>query len=58
MKLINLGDASKFVPWGANGMKNCLDHCKIILKRYGLTNYGYMVTYIQLLYITIILIAI
>ena len=37
---INLGDASKFVAWGTNGMKNCLDHCKLILKKYGLNNYG------------------
>lgn len=37
---INLGDADKFVAWGTNGMKNCLDHCKLILKRYGLTQFG------------------
>ena len=37
---INLGDSSKFVPWGTNGMKNCLDHCKLILKKYGLTEFG------------------
>ena len=37
---INLGDTSKFVAWGTNGMKNCLDHCKLILKRYGLTEFG------------------
>lgn len=49
MKPINLGDESKFVPWGTNGMKNCLDHCKLILKRYGLTNYGSSATAIQLL---------
>lgn len=49
MKNINLGDESKFVPWGTNGMKNCLDHCKLILKRYGLTNYGSSATAIQLL---------
>lgn len=39
-KNINLGDASKFVAWGTNGMTNCLDHCKLILKRYGLTKFG------------------
>ena len=49
MKTINLGDISKFVPWGTNGMNNCLDHCKLILKRYGLTNYGSSTTAIQLL---------
>ena len=49
MKNINLGDESKFVPWGTNGMKNCLDHCKLILKRHGLTNYGSSSTAIQLL---------
>jgi hypothetical protein len=40
MKNINLGSNDKFVAWGTNGMKNCLDHCKLILKRYGLTNFG------------------
>lgn len=49
MKNINLGDVNKFVPWGTNGMTNCLDHCKLILKRYGLTNYGSSTTVIQLL---------
>jgi hypothetical protein len=37
---INLGDKSKFVAWGTNGMKNCLDHCKLILKKHGLTEFG------------------
>lgn len=37
---INLGDKSKFVPYGANGVKNCLDLCKMILKKYGLSNFG------------------
>ena len=37
---INLGDSSKFVAWGTNGMKNCLDHCKLILKKYRLTEFG------------------
>ena len=46
---INLGDASKFVAWGTNGMKNCLDHCKMILNNYGLTSYGSSATAIQLL---------
>ena len=40
MTNINLGADDKFVAWGTNGMKNCLDHCKLILKRYGLTTYG------------------
>lgn len=46
---INLGDSSKFVAWGTNGMKNCLDHCKMILNNYGLTSYGSSATAIQLL---------
>ena len=37
---INLGDTSKFVPYGANGVNNCLDLCKMILKKYNLTNFG------------------
>lgn len=37
---INLGDKSKFVPYGNNGVKNCLELCKTILKKYGLTNFG------------------
>ena len=49
MKNINLGNADKFVTWGTNGMKNCLDHCKLILKKYGLTEYGSSTTAIQLL---------
>ena len=40
MNNINLGDKNKFVAWGTNGLKNCLDHCKLILKQYGLTQYG------------------
>ena len=40
MRSINLGSSDKFVSWGTNGMKNCLDHCKLILKKYGLTSYG------------------
>ena len=40
MEDINLGSADKFVAWGTNGLKNCLDHCKLILKRYGLTQFG------------------
>lgn len=49
MKDINLGDKSKFVAWGTNNMKNCLDHCKMILNKYGLTSYGSSTTAIQLL---------
>lgn len=49
MKNINLGDKNKFVAWGTNGMKNCLDHCKLILNKYGLTTYGSSTTSIQLL---------
>lgn len=37
---INLGDKSKFVPYGDNGVKNCLELCKMILKKHGLTNFG------------------
>ena len=37
---INLGEKSKFVSFGTNGIKNCLDLCKMILKNYGLSNFG------------------
>ena len=37
---INLGDASKFVSYGTNGVKNCLELCKMILKKYGLKDFG------------------
>lgn len=39
-KNINLGEKSKFVSFGTNGIKNCLDLCKMILKNYGLSNFG------------------
>jgi hypothetical protein len=37
---IDLGDKSKVVTYGSNGLTNCLDLCKCILKKYGLTNFG------------------
>ena len=37
---INLGDSSKFVAYNTNGQTNCLDLCKAILSKYGITNYG------------------
>ena len=49
MKTINLGSKDKFVAWGTNGLKNCLDHCKLILKRYGLNEFGSSTTMIRLL---------
>ena len=39
-KNINLGNKSKFVPYGTNGIKNCLELCKLILKNYGLSSFG------------------
>jgi hypothetical protein len=47
---INLGDKSKFVPYGTNGVKNCLDLCKMILKKYGLTNFGSSANIFRLIY--------
>ena len=38
--IINLGDKNKFVGYKTNGITNCLDLCKLILKNYGLTSYG------------------
>lgn len=37
---INLGDNKKFVPYKSNGVTNCLELCKAILKNYGMTSYG------------------
>lgn len=37
---INLGDKNKFVAYGANGIKNCLELCKMVLKKHGLTSFG------------------
>ena len=49
-KNINLGDKSKFVSWGTNGVKNCLDLCKMILKKYGLSSFGSSSNCIRLMY--------
>lgn len=38
--IFDLGDNKKFVPYGNKGMNNCLDLCKSILKKYGISNYG------------------
>lgn len=38
--LIDLGDENKFVPYGTNNEKNCLDLCKSIMKKYGLKEFG------------------
>ena len=40
MDNINLGDKTKFVGWKINGVTNCLELCKMILRKYGLTNFG------------------
>lgn len=47
---INLGEKSKFVSYGTNGVKNCLDLCKMILKKYGMSNFGSSSNTIRLLY--------
>ena len=47
---INLGDTSKFVSYGTNGVKNCLDLCKMILKKYGLSNFGSSANIFRLMY--------
>lgn len=40
MQNVNLGDAKKFVGYNTNGITNCLELCKCILRNYGLTNFG------------------
>ena len=47
---INLGDKSKFVSYGTNGVKNCLELCKMILKKYGLSNFGSSANIFRLMY--------
>ena len=37
---IDLGNKSKVVTYGQNGVTNCLDLCKTILKKYGLNSFG------------------
>jgi hypothetical protein len=46
---IDLGDKSKVVTYGQNGVTNCLTLCKTILKNYGLDGFGSSETAIQLL---------
>lgn len=48
--MINLGDKNKFVPYGANGEKNCLNICKAILRKYGLTDFGSSSNIYRLMY--------
>lgn len=38
--IIDLGDKSKVVTFKTNGITNCIELCKMILKKYGLTNFG------------------
>jgi hypothetical protein len=38
--IIDLGNKNKVVTYGENGVKNCLELCKTILKKYGLKNFG------------------
>ena len=47
---INLGGKSKFVSYGTNGVKNCLDLCKMILKKYGMSNFGSSSNAIRLMF--------
>lgn len=49
-KNINLGDDKKFVAYKTNGVTNCLDLCKMILKNYGLTSYGSSNNIFKLMY--------
>lgn len=50
MQNINLGDTSKFVGWKTNGITNCLELCKMILRKYGLTNFGNSSNIYRLMY--------
>ena len=46
---INLGDRNKVVTYGQNGVTNCLDLCKTILRNYGIDDFGSSENAIQLL---------
>jgi hypothetical protein len=48
--IVNLGEKNKVVTFGANGVKNCLDLCKTILKNYGLSNFGSSSNVFQLMH--------
>lgn len=48
--IINLGDINKAVAFRTNGLTNCLDLCKLILKKYGLTSYGSSSNVFKLMY--------
>ena len=47
---INLGSKEKFVGWKANGVTNCLDLCKSILKKYDLSEFGSSSNVFKLMY--------
>ena len=47
--IFDLGDKSKFVPYGTNGEKNCLNICKAILKKHGLNSFGSSANVYQLM---------
>ena len=49
-KNINLGSKDKFVGWKTNGVTNCLDLCKTILKKYKLTEFGSSSNVFKLMY--------
>lgn len=38
--IIDLDDKNKVVTFKTNGVTNCIELCKMILKKYGLTNFG------------------
>ena len=46
---IDLGDKSKVITYGQNGVTNCLDLCKTILRNYGMDDFGSSENVFQLL---------
>ena len=38
--IYDLGDSEKVVTFKTNGITNCLELCKMILKKYGIKNFG------------------
>jgi hypothetical protein len=50
MIIYDLGDIKKAVSFKTNGISNCLELCKLILRKYGITTYGSSTNVFKLMY--------
>lgn len=48
--IIDLGDINKAVIYKEDGVSNCLELCKMILRKYGINNYGSSANVIKLMH--------